>query len=94
MQHTDRHGGGHAAYVIITTSPNQLMAPIHNRMPAILSPDDEDTWLDPDVSEPDLLLPLLRPYPESEMEAYPISPAINSTRNNYADLIKSDVNSA
>jgi len=92
--HAGRHGVEGSAYVIITTSPNRLMEPIHDRMPAILSPDDEDLWLDPDVSDPDVLLRLLRPYPDGEMDAYPISPAVNSPRNNYADLIKPEVNSA
>ncbi len=90
----DHHGEEHPAYVIITTSPNQTMAPIHSRMPAILTPADEDLWLDPDQTDADLLLQLLRPYPDELLEAYPITPAINSPRNNYADLIKPEVNSA
>jgi len=85
---------GQPAYVIITTSPNRTMEPIHDRMPAILAPDDEDMWLDPDMAEPEALVQLLRPYPDRDLDAYPISPAINSPRNDYADLIKPDVNSA
>jgi len=48
---------------IITTQPNELVAPIHNRMPVILLPDDEEYWLDPDLTEPEPIVNLLRPYP-------------------------------
>jgi putative SOS response-associated peptidase YedK len=54
---------------IITTQPNDLVAPIHNRMPVILLPEDEDHWLDPDISEPEAIVRLLRPYPEDLMTA-------------------------
>jgi putative SOS response-associated peptidase YedK len=54
---------------IITTQPNELVAPIHNRMPVILLPEDEDHWLDPDMSEPDEITSLLRPYPADLMTA-------------------------
>src|SRR5215469_2786587 len=52
-----------ATCTIITTQPNELVAPIHNRMPVILLPEDEDRWLDPDMSEPEAIVSLLRPYP-------------------------------
>lgn len=54
---------------IITTTPNNLMAPIHNRMPVILQPDDEELWLNPDITEIEALEPLLRPYPDELLEA-------------------------
>jgi putative SOS response-associated peptidase YedK len=54
---------------IITTQPNELVAPIHNRMPVILLPEDEDHWLDPDRSEPDEIISLLKPYPADLMMA-------------------------
>jgi putative SOS response-associated peptidase YedK len=54
---------------IITTEPNELVAPIHNRMPVILLPEDEDHWLDPDMSEPKAIVSLLRPYPADLMTA-------------------------
>ena len=75
-------------YTIITTAANDLMAPLHDRMPAILAPDDEETWLDPDATEPEQLLPLLRPYPAKEMAAYPVAPAVNSPRNDTATLLE------
>jgi len=54
---------------IITTQPNALVAPIHTRMPVILLPEDEDHWLDPDMSEPDEITGLLQPYPADLMMA-------------------------
>jgi putative SOS response-associated peptidase YedK len=54
---------------IITTQPNELVAPIHNRMPVILLPEDEDRWLDPDMTEPEEIVSLLRPYPADLMMA-------------------------
>jgi putative SOS response-associated peptidase YedK len=54
---------------IITTQPNDVVAPIHNRMPVILLPDDEDHWLDPDMTEPEEIVSLLKPYPSELLEA-------------------------
>jgi putative SOS response-associated peptidase YedK len=45
------------------------MAPIHNRMPVILLPDDEDAWLDPDMTEVERITEYLRPYPDELLEA-------------------------
>lgn len=56
---------------IITTQPNDLVAPIHNRMPVILLPEDEDSWLDPDMTEPEEMVSLLRPYPAKLLQAMP-----------------------
>ncbi len=63
---------------LLTTEPNPLMQPIHNRMPVILPPEHYDPWLDPDLQKTDGLLPLLRPYPGDELEAYPVSTFVNS----------------
>jgi putative SOS response-associated peptidase YedK len=56
----DRHGGEVRSYTIITTAPNELMAPIHNRMPMILRREDEELWLNPDETEGERLSRLLR----------------------------------
>jgi len=63
---------------IITTAPNAVVAPIHDRMPAILRPKDEALWLDPSVSEAGALLSLLGPYPPDAMEAYAVSRQVNA----------------
>jgi putative SOS response-associated peptidase YedK len=74
-------------YTIITTDANQLVRPIHNRMPVILSPEAEELWLDPNESQDDLLS-LLKPY-TGEMKAFPISTLINSTSNNVPEVLNS-----
>lgn len=66
---------------LLTTQPNDLLRPVHNRMPVILQPKDYDLWLDPDVQQADLLQPLLRPYRAAEMAAYPVSRWVNSPAN-------------
>lgn len=74
-------------YTILTTAPNALMTEIHNRMPVILRREGEDDWLDPANSEPETLLPLLRPYPAEQMAAYPVSRLVNSPANDAPDLL-------
>jgi putative SOS response-associated peptidase YedK len=63
---------------IITGEPNELAAPIHNRMPVILAPADYDLWLDVDM--PDAAA-LLRPYDANRMTAYAVSTRVNSPKN-------------
>lgn len=55
---------------IITSEPNSLAEPIHDRQPVILSRDTEDIWLDPFVRDSVLLTSLLRPYPSEKMRCY------------------------
>lgn len=76
----DAEGREIRSFTIITTTPNDLIRPIHNRMPVILKRQDEDAWLDP-TARPDHLLRLLAPYPAGEMTAYAVSPLVNSPRN-------------
>lgn len=85
----DIQGKETVSCAIITTSPNKLMEPIHNRMPVIFNEQDENTWLDPDLKDATNLLSMLLPYQnEKEMEAYPISKEINNPANEGKDLIK------
>jgi putative SOS response-associated peptidase YedK len=72
---------------IITTDPNPLLARIHNRMPAILAPDDYQRWLEPGEVDPDALANLLKPYPPEEMIAFPVSRLVNSPHNDSAECI-------
>lgn len=83
----DPNGREVMSYTILTTEPNDLMRDIHNRMPVILDRDDEDLWLDRDISEPERLLPLLHPYPAGEMEAYPVSSSVNSPLHDAPDIL-------
>jgi putative SOS response-associated peptidase YedK len=66
-------------FTIITVEPNELVSKIHNRMPAILLPENESDWLNPANSAADVT-PLLGPYPSDEMEAYAVSTAVNSPK--------------
>ncbi len=66
---------------IITTEPNNVVADIHNRMPAILGRQDHAAWLDPDLQDPEALDALLGPYESSAMTATPVSSHVNSPRN-------------
>jgi putative SOS response-associated peptidase YedK len=74
-------GADHSALetcTLLTTEPNELMEPIHNRMPVILRAEDYGQWLDPAIQTPEPLAPLLRPFPSDEMTAYPVSTYVNS----------------
>jgi putative SOS response-associated peptidase YedK len=61
---------------ILTTTANELLEPIHDRMPVILPAENYTIWLDPDLQTAKPLQPLLRPYPAVEMVAYPPIPPI------------------
>ena len=63
---------------ILTTEPNDLTREVHDRMPVILRPEAEATWLDPAVENPDRLMPLVGPYPADLMAAAPANPALNT----------------
>ncbi|NDJ76944.1 MAG: SOS response-associated peptidase [Chloroflexi bacterium] len=73
---------------IITTAPNELVAPIHNRMPVILARESYDHWLNPSYTDPVQLLPLLTAYPADEMDYYPVSRKVNKPINDGPDLIE------
>lgn len=72
---------------IITTRPNPLISGIHNRMPVILPKGGYDRWLDPSERKPDELMDLLQPYPDRELEAYPVSKLVNSPQNDVPECI-------
>ena len=72
---------------IVTTSANELMAPIHDRMPVVLPPDAWERWLDPDLEDIAELQGLLVPAPDAGLEIYPVEPLVNNVRNNGPELI-------
>lgn len=74
------------SFTIITTSSNELMKPIHDRMPVILEPKDEHEWLDTGIQQEEALA-LLKPYPDGEMEAYQVSSLVNNVRNNNPEIL-------
>ncbi len=63
---------------IITTTANSLLEPIHDRMPVILEPDQYDLWLDPAMDRVEALWPLLNPFADDLMDAFPVSRRVNS----------------
>jgi len=67
----DSENSKELSFVIITTAPNKLIEPIHNRMPAIIPVEKQSLWLDSSAFEKTELMPLLNPYPENEMEMRP-----------------------
>lgn len=86
---TKPDGSRLATCTIITTKPNSLVAPIHDRMPVIMRPEDEALWLEGDGSpQQRSLTKLLVPYPEEEMEAYPVSPDVGNVKNDNDELIR------
>ncbi len=68
-------------FAILTTEPNELLAPVHNRMPVVLAPKEVGTWLDPTIEDPAKLTPLLDAFPAGEMEGYAVSTFVNSPGN-------------
>jgi putative SOS response-associated peptidase YedK len=72
---------------IITTDANETLRPIHDRMPAIAPLDKIDLWLDPRVHEKEKLLPMLKPFPDKELELYEVSTSVNSPKNDSAENI-------
>ncbi|HPX84634.1 MAG TPA: SOS response-associated peptidase [Bacilli bacterium] len=73
---------------IITTVANQLMAPIHQRMPVILDEQNRKNWLNPKEQNGEKLISLLQPFPDQQMDYYPVSPLVNNPKNDFFDIIK------
>ncbi len=73
---------------IVTTTPNELLAPIHHRMPVILSGAGLATWLNREITLAEEVLPLCRPYPGSEMEFHKVGPQVEN--ENYDSIEVTD----
>ena len=74
------------SYSVITTDPNELLEPFHNRMPVILKPADCERWIAPAESHR-LPVDLLRPFPDELMTAWKIGLAVGNVKNDRPDLI-------
>jgi putative SOS response-associated peptidase YedK len=72
---------------IVTGEPNEVVRPIHDRMPVMLPPSAWEAWLDPQLDDAELLGSLLVPAPASLLEAYPVSTAVNQVREKGPELI-------
>jgi putative SOS response-associated peptidase YedK len=88
----DRSGGKEASWIrtcsIVTGEPNALLAPIHDRMPVILSREAWPRWLGEEDASQEELSALLAPFPPERMRIYPVSPRVNSVKNDDAGLIE------
>lgn len=73
------------SFTILTTSPNELVARIHDRMPVMLSPENARRWLTPGPMTNEALAPFVVPFPPQGMHAYRVNPALNSVRNDTAE---------
>lgn len=72
---------------ILTTGANELLRPVHERMPVILRPETYDLWLEDDSRRRELRKELLVPYPAEEMDCYAVSRAVNSPKNQGEELL-------
>jgi putative SOS response-associated peptidase YedK len=75
------------SFSILTTTPNDLVQDVHDRMPVILDADDYDQWLDPGVKDPTTLTELLKAFPAKKMRSYPLSQLVNSPKNDKPECI-------
>lgn len=78
---------------MLTTGPNELMAPIHHRMPVILSPSDYDAWLDPTMNDPAKLTYMYEPFPASDMTMKLASAYTNKAGNEGPECLDAHLNS-
>lgn len=76
-----------STFAILTTEANRLVAQIHNRMPVILYPEDEATWLNPETS-PAQAQACLKPFPVHLLRMTPVSPKVNAPASNAPDLLQ------
>jgi putative SOS response-associated peptidase YedK len=74
-------------FSILTTTANDLVATVHERMPVILPFDDYGTWLNKHLTDPAQLEPFYEPFPAELMDAYPVSDQVNTVRNNSPENI-------
>src|ERR1700735_2064000 len=82
-----KEGAALETFTILTTDPNQLMEPVHNRMPVILELCDYDRWLNSGDTAPPPV-ELLRPFPAEKMRAWPVSDRVGNVRNNDPQLLE------
>ncbi len=84
----DAQGDEQQTYSIITTAANSDMQQIHDRMPVILSCDEESLWLDPAIDDQELLSQLLHPYPDGQLAIHEVSRDVNSSHSDLAHFIE------
>jgi putative SOS response-associated peptidase YedK len=76
------------SFAVFTTTPNELCAEIHNRMPVVLAPEAWPAWLGEEPAELSELKVLLAPYPFDQIMAWPVSPRVGNVKNNDPSLVE------
>jgi len=71
-------------FTLLTTTPNEVLATLHDRMPVILAPDDYDRWLGAEPGPADLI----RPYPADNMVSWPVSTRVNKPENDDPQILE------
>jgi putative SOS response-associated peptidase YedK len=84
----EKHGEPVESCTVLTTDANELMRPIHERMPVILPPDQYGLWLDPRCQDTEKLAKLLRPYPSKEMLPHRVRRLVNDPKSDVVDCIE------
>ena len=77
----DPSGNALETCLILTTTPNAVTSPVHDRMPVILDPNNYDLWLDPGMNDGGTVSELLKPYDARQMRCYPVSSRVNNVAN-------------
>lgn len=90
QDNTDTEGNTTRQYAIITVPSSEEFLFIHDRMPAIMTPDTERLWLDPEFSTTEALVGLLQPTSGDELSAVPVSSVVNSAKTNSPECIEPD----
>ena len=84
----DQDGKRVASCAIITTTTNDLLRPVHDRMPVVLPRDMEEFWLDSAINDPEVLSSVLTPHPNDAMKVYEVSDLVNSAANDSPEVIE------
>ncbi|TXH81330.1 SOS response-associated peptidase [Thauera aminoaromatica] len=88
LEHWEGPTGSVLTFAVLTTAANELMRPIHDRMPLIIRPEDYAAWLDPGVTEAKIVLERVGDYPSAEIEAYPVGRAVGNPRAQGSGLVR------
>lgn len=88
LERSNSPDGEVLTFAILTTAANDLVRPIHDRMPVIIEPKDYAAWLDPRLTDADLVRELAGAFPAEQMEAYPVGRAVGNPRSEGADLVR------
>lgn len=88
LEYWDGPGTSITSFTILTVPANALLTKYHDRMPAIIKPEEYQLWLDPALSDVPTIQGMTQPYPERLMEAFPISRRVNIPKNDAPDIIE------